>query len=228
METIFIFGLLSKMANRFKWYVVWVGDQPGIYDSWEECKLQVERFPNAKYKSFATKEEAVAAFRGDTSQQMDLLRSIVSGAGNRPVINYEAFPEIVVNSLAVDAACSGNPGVMEYRGVWVATGEELFHKGPFPNATNNIGEFLAIVHGLALLKQKGMTDTPIYSDSRTGQAWVRDRKCKTTLKRNDRNAALLDIVARAEKWLESNSYRNRIIKWDTEKWGEIPADFGRK
>ena len=228
METIFIFGLLSKMANRFKWYVVWVGDQPGIYDSWEECKLQVERFPNAKYKSFATKEEAVAAFRGDTSQQMDLLRSIVSGAGNRPVINYEAFPEIDVNSLAVDAACSGNPGVMEYRGVWVATGEELFHKGPFPNATNNIGEFLAIVHGLALLKQKGMTDTPIYSDSRTGQAWVRDRKCKTTRKRNDRNAALLDIVARAEKWLESNSYRNRIIKWDTEKWGEIPADFGRK
>ena len=218
----------KAMANKFKWYVVWVGDHPGIYDSWEECKLQVERYPGARYKSFSSREEAVAAFRGDNSAQMGILRSIVGGIGSRPVVNYEAFPEIISDSLAVDAACSGNPGVMEYRGVWVATGEEAFHKGPFPNATNNIGEFLAIVHGLALLKQMGRSDMPIYSDSRTGQAWVRDRRCKTTLQRNEGNAKLFEIVERAERWLENNTYHNRIIKWNTEEWGEIPADFGRK
>ena len=216
------------MANKFKWYVVWVGDQPGIYDSWEECKLQVEHYPNARYKSFNTREEAIDAFRGDTSQQMGLLRSIAKGMADRPVVNYAAFPDIILESLAVDAACSGNPGTMEYRGVWTATGEVVFHKGPFKCATNNIGEFLAIVHGLALLKQMGNTTTPIYSDSRTAQAWVRGRHCRTTLKRNDQNAALLDIVARAERWLINNDYPNRIIKWDTERWGEIPADFGRK
>ena len=214
--------------NRFKWYVVWVGDRPGIYDSWEECKLQIDRYPGARYKSYKTREEAVEAFRGDPSQQMGLLRSIADGLGSRPVVNYEAFPEINVCSLAVDAACSGNPGVMEYRGVWVATGEEVFRKGPFPHATNNIGEFLALVHGLALLQKLNLPDMPIYSDSRTAQAWVRERHCKTTLQRNSRNAALLDIVARAETWLANNTYRNRIIKWNTEEWGEIPADFGRK
>lgn len=218
---------IERMGN-FKWYVVWVGDQPGIYDSWEECKLQVDRYPGARYKSYKTREEAIEAFRGDPSQQMGLLRSIASGLGEHPVVNYEAFPEINVCSLAVDAACSGNPGVMEYRGVWVATGEEVFRKGPFPHATNNIGEFLAIVHGLALLQKMRLPDMPIYSDSRTAQAWVRDRHCKTTLQRNSRNAALLDIVARAEAWLANNTYRNRIIKWNTEEWGEIPADFGRK
>lgn len=213
------------MASKYKWYVVWAGDHPGIYDSWEECKLQVERYPNARYKSFNSKEEAIEAFRGDSSQQMGILRSIAS-AKNR-VVNYEAFPEIVLDSLAVDAACSGNPGMMEYQGVWVRTGQVIFRKGPFPHATNNIGEFLAIVHGLAFLKQKGLS-VPIYSDSKTAQAWVRDRKCKSQLVKNDRNAALFDIVARAEYWLNNNTYNNRIIKWKTEEWGEIPADFGRK
>ena len=216
------------MANKFKWYVVWVGDQPGIYDSWEECKLQVEHYPNARYKSFNTREEAIDAFRGDTSQQMGLLRSIAKGMADRPVVNYAAFPDIILESLAVDAACSGNPGTMEYRGVWTATGEVVFHKGPFKCATNNIGEFLAIVHGLALLKQMGKTTMPIYSDSHTAQAWVRERHCRTTLKRNEQNATLLDIVSRAELWLKNKDYKNRIIKWDTDLWGEIPADFGRK
>ncbi len=215
------------MGNKYKWYVVWVGDQPGIYDSWEECKLQIERYPNARYKSFNTREEAIYAFRGKPSQQMDLLRSIAN-ANNRPLINYEAFPEIITNSLAVDAACSGNPGIMEYRGVWVATGEEMFRKGPFPHATNNIGEFLAIVHGLAMLNQRGCPDIPIYSDSRTAQVWVRQRHCNTTLKRDEQNTTLFDIVARAENWLKQKTYTNRIIKWNTELWGEIPADFGRK
>lgn len=215
-------------SNKNKWYVVWVGEHPGIYESWEECKLQVEGFPGARYKAFSTSEEAVEAFRGNPSEQMGLLRAIAKGMGECPVLNYDGIPGIELNSLAVDAACSGNPGVMEYRGVWVSTGEEVFHKGPFQYATNNIGEFLALVHGIALLQKLGLPDMPIYSDSRTAQAWVRDKRCKTMLNRNDKNAALFDVVARAERWLVTNTYRNRIIKWNTEEWGEIPADFGRK
>ena len=162
-----------------KWYVVWVGNNPGIYETWEDCKLQVENFPGARYKAFKTREEAVIALRGDNESEMGILRSIANA--NRHMVNYEAFPDIIVDSIAVDAACSGNPGVMEYRGVSVRTGEQIFHKGPFPHATNNIGEFLAIVHALALLKQQGNASIPIYSDSRTGMAWVRDRMCKSKL-----------------------------------------------
>lgn len=209
-----------------KWYVVWVGNNPGIYETWEDCKLQVENFPGARYKGFKTREEAIMALRGDNESEMGILRSIANA--NRRIVNYEAFPDIVVDSIAVDAACSGNPGVMEYRGVSVRTGEQIFHKGPFPHATNNIGEFLAIVHALALMKQQGNATMPIYSDSRTGMAWVRDRVCKSKLAPSAKNAELLKIVRRAEVWLQSNTYSNRIIKWNTEEWGEIPADFGRK
>ena len=42
----------------------------------------------------------------------------------------------IKESIAVDAACSGNPGKMEYRGVYVADGRELFHIGPFEEGTN--------------------------------------------------------------------------------------------
>lgn len=131
------------------------------------------------------------------------------------------------NSIAVDAACSGNPGKMEYRGVYLRTGKEIFHFGPVWG-TNNIGEFLAIVHGLALLKQKGLHDMPIYSDSVNAQLWVRNKKCKTTLERNEKTEELYKMIERAEAWLHNNTWQNQIIKWPTDEWGEIPADFGRK
>ncbi len=130
------------------------------------------------------------------------------------------------NAIAVDAACSGNPGPMEYRGIYLRTGQEIFHFGPI-QGTNNIGEFLAIVHALALLKQKGLS-MPIYSDSITAQLWVKKCKCKTTLVRNAKTEKLHQLIGRAEAWLRNNTYSNPILKWQTNEWGEVPADFGRK
>ena len=213
------------MANKYKWYVVWNGVNTGIFETWDDCKLQVENYPGAKYKSFNSREEAIRAYRGNPDEQMAVLRAIANAPAEK--VNYAAFPEIIPDSIAVDAACSGNPGVMEYRGVDLATGIQLFHKGPFKLATNNIGEFLAIVHALALLKQQGSAKA-VYSDSRTALAWVRDRKCKTKITENHKNADLFAIIRRAEAWLAANSYSTRVIKWKTEEWGEIPADFGRK
>lgn len=211
--------------DKRKFYVVWVGRQPGIYDSWEECEQQIKNFPGARYKSFRSQTDATIAFRGDSNEEMYALRAIASR--QQPVVNYDAFPEIRLDAIAVDAACAGNPGKMEYRGVWVANGEEIFHFGPVDYGTNNIGEFLAIVHALALCKQKGW-NVPIYSDSRTAQAWVRNRVAKTSLPVSPRTERLLSIVRRGEKWLATNTWTNPIIKWNTEAWGEIPADFGRK
>ena len=212
-------------SNRGKWYVVWRGTEPGVCDSWTECEARVKGYPGARYKSYKTQEEAVRAFRaGDDPGEV--LRAIARGLAMH--INYEAFPEIVLDSIAVDGACSGNPGTMEYRGVDVMTGAELFHQGPFADATNNVGEFLALVHALAFFHNTGNTHTAIYSDSRTAMAWVRDRKCKTKLTRTTRNERLFAIIARAEVWLASHNPPNRIIKWQTDQWGEIPADFGRK
>ena len=159
---------------RKKFYVVWNGYATGVFDSWEECQLQTKGYPGAKYKSFDSQEAAVEAYRGDPAEQIELLASI---AKHRPApVNYESFPDIRLDSLAVDAACSKNPGPVEYQGVWVRTGERIFHVGPIEGGTNNIGEYLALVHGLALLKSQGRPNTPIYTDSRTARAWVRNRQ----------------------------------------------------
>ena len=142
-------------------------------------------------------------------------------------MDYEKLKEIVdFNAIAVDAGCSGNPGPMEYQGVYLGNEQRLFHFGPI-QGTNNIGEFLAIVHALALIKQNNW-NMKVYSDSVSGMAWVRNRKAKTTLVRNEQTAQALDLVARAEKWLRENPMHAEVRKWNTEEWGEIPADFGRK
>ena len=211
---------------RKKFYVVWNGYATGVFDSWEECQLQTKGYPGAKYKSFDSQEAAVEAYRGDPAEQIELLASI---AKHRPApVNYESFPDIRLDSLAVDAACSKNPGPVEYQGVWVRTGERIFHVGPIEGGTNNIGEYLALVHGLALLKSQGRPNTPIYTDSRTARAWVRNRQPKTTLPRTPQNERLFEMIERATAWLNANPLTNPILTWDTPACGEIPADFGRK
>lgn len=214
------------MAPRRKFYVVWNGYATGVFDSWEECQLQVKGYPDAKYKSFDSQEAAVAAYRGDPAEQLDLLKAIASGP--KVKVNYEAIPEIKLDALAVDAACSKNPGPVEYQGVWVRTGERIFHAGPFEGGTNNIGEYLALVHGLALLQKQGNPHTPIYTDSKTARSWVRNRQLKTSLKPDGKNAHLFELIRRATAWLQSHEITNPILTWDTPEWGEIPADFGRK
>lgn len=214
------------MAPNKKYYVVWQGRATGVFDSWQECQLQTENYPGARFKSFNSQREAIEAFRGDPKQYIGILKAIASH--RTAVVNYASIPEIPRGSIAVDAACSRNPGPVEYQGVEIDTGRRLFHVGPLEGGTNNIGEFLAIVHALAMLEKAGRGDVTIFSDSKTAQAWVRNRHAKTAVTPNARNAKILELVRRAESWLQTHTYTNRIIKWDTEQWGEIPADFGRK
>jgi ribonuclease HI len=226
----------QTMAKQ-KFYVVWNGAEDGVYTSWEACKEAVEGFSGAKYQAFKTEAEAEEAFEMGYEAWKEHEKELGIGtnsATERTIPkSSESMPHsssLIPNSseaIAVDAACSGNPGKMEYRGVYLRTGKEIFHYGPVWG-TNNIGEFLAIVHGLALLKQKGLHTMPIYSDSVNAQLWVKRKKCKTTLERNEKSEALYLLIERAEKWLRENPYQNPIIKWPTEEWGEIPADFGRK
>lgn len=210
-----------------KYYVVWAGRDTGVFDSWEECKLQVENFPEARYKAFPTQEAAIEAYRsGELSSELSVIRSIATHKS--PQVNYSAFPEIKTDAIAVDAACSRNPGPVEYRGVDISTGSQIFHVGPLQGGTNNIGEFLAIVHALALLHKQGRTSVTVYSDSISGMAWVRNRKVNTTLQPTSENAYIRELMRRALSWLAAHPRHNPVLKWDTEKWGEIPADFGRK
>ncbi len=207
------------MGKKRRFYVVWNGVEPGIYHTWEECQAQIKGVKQALYKSFDTLADAERAY---SSHPSIYIGATAKSAGS---ITPDA-PEIIREALAVDAACSGNPGQMEYRGVYIGTNTQIFHFGPM-YGTNNIGEFLAIVHALALLQQKG-SNLPIYSDSRNALLWIKQKKCKTKLPRDAKSEELFLLIERAEKWLRTHTYNNPLIKWETEKWGEIPADFGRK
>lgn len=208
--------------GKQRYYVVWNGRETGIYHSWSECQAQIKGVKQALYKSFDTLAEAEEAYASSPSRY--IVAKAKEHAAPKPV--GELPPAVELNAIAVDAACSGNPGKMEYRGVYVGTGTQIFRFGPM-FGTNNIGEFLAIVHALALLHQK-QSNLPVYSDSRNALLWIKQKKCKTKLPRNAKTEELFGLIERAEQWLNTHTYTNRLMKWETSQWGEIPADFGRK
>ena len=210
--------------KKKKYYTVWKGHNTGVFETWEDCKAQIKNFEGAQYKSFESFDAAKKALKDnykDYIGKKKIFKSELSEAQLKKIgqPNY--------NSISVDAASSGNPGKMEYRGVDTKTKKQLFKQGPFEEGTNNIGEFLAIVHGLALLKQKN-SDLIIYTDSKTAISWVKKKNCNTKLERSEKNKTLFELVDRAVTWLKTNNYKTTIVKWETKAWGEIPADFGRK
>ncbi|NNE29818.1 MAG: ribonuclease H [Saprospiraceae bacterium] len=212
------------MGKKKKYYVVWEGVEPGIYDSWAACQQNIKGYPGARYKSFPDRTSAEEAYGSTALDYVSEGKKKKEKKGT--TVDY--MEEIMLPSWSVDAACSGNPGQMEYRGVLNQDNTELFRFGPVPGGTNNIGEFLAIVHALALLKKEGNQTMPIYSDSRTGMIWVKKKKANTQLKKTKGTVHLYKLIRRAEEWLKKNTYKNPILKWETKRLGEIPADFGRK
>ncbi|WP_196889125.1 viroplasmin family protein [Aureivirga sp. CE67] len=201
---------------KSKFYVVWKGKKTGVFTNWNDCKAQIDGVKGAQYKSFENYESAKEAFSIGYANFKAKSSTTPKNVG-KPIIP----------SLSVDAACSGNPGRMEYRGVDTKTKKQIFIQGPFEDGTNNVGEFLALVHGLAFLKSKN-SKLPLYTDSKIAMGWIKTKHCKTTLKRTARNIHLFELIERAENWLKNNTFSTQIIKWETKVWGEIPADFGRK
>lgn len=211
---------------KTKYYVVWKGRRTGVFASWAECEAQVKAFPGAEYKAFDSRAEADRAlskgyedYKGRPSSAQKWL--------------FAPHPPLLP-SLCVDAACSGSPGPLEYRGVMAESGQQIFRAGPFRDGTNNVGEFLAIVDAVQWLQSRHQ-DWPIYSDSENAIGWVKAGKCNTKLARLPSNRKLFERIALAEgtlKVLRSpgslTAGQARILKWDTRAWGENPADFGRK
>ncbi len=207
-----------------KYYTVWRGNQTGVFTSWAECRKAVEGYQGAIYKSFPDQEQAWKAFDGNYADYVGKEKKHVSKLS---AAELKAIGKPNLDSISVDAACNSTNGLMEYQGVETKTGAKLFKMGPFKGGSNNIGEFLAIVHALSWCAKHNIK-LPIYTDSRTAMVWVRNKKAKTRVEPTPENANLFNLIKRAEQWLKNNTWDNPLLKWETEAWGEIPADFGRK
>lgn len=227
--------------SKHKYYTVWVGASTGVFDSWAECQLQTKGYPGASFKAFHSREEAVAAYRnGPEARDLGIFSAIAQHMAQTPaapkkaastsVRDFSKIPGIRLDAIAVDGACAGNPGVMEYQAVRVADGATVFARGADGSliGTNNIAEYLALVHVAAMLARAGDFTTPIYSDSRTARGWFAKGHSNTKLERTPATAKTLDLLDRADAWRAANAVPNPVLKWDTDRWGEIPADFGRK
>ncbi len=229
---------IIRAPKKSKWYVVWVGHAPGIYPSWEKCRPQVEGYQGSRYRAYDTLAEARVAFEAGPpkfgGQKAESGSDVITdGNGNvskpatRKSSSRKKSAGPITPSVSVDAACNMETRVMEYRGVDTETGKELFRMGPYQGATNNMGEFLAIVHALSLLTKEG-NPVPVYTDSKTALTWLRNRKAKVSVERSPANKKVFELIERAEQWLKQHSYSNQVLKWETDNWGENPADFGRK
>ena len=212
---------MTKKKNKF--FVVWDGYNPGIYKSWEACQLQIKGYSKAKFKGFRSYEIAMKAFNEGFEGYWGKDQFFSSLSKEKLL----AIGDPIKNSMTVDAACQGVPGIMEYKGVDFSTGKVVFLKGPYLDSTNNIGEYLALVHALALMKKTNDT-RPIYSDSKIAISWIKKKRHNTNHKQSELNKDSFELLERADKWLQKNEYDNEILKWQTKAWGEIPADFGRK
>ena len=194
-----------------------------VLNNIHQVEWQIKNVIKKMEISYPKKETSVTPAKSKPSA--GVTPSLPGGAG---WASGFAWPAAVNrNSWAVDAACSGNPGPMEYQAIDLTTGAQVFHFGPL-YGTNNIGEFLAIVHALALMDKQGIKDKVIYSDSYNAILWVKKKQCKTKLERTPETEQLYQIITRAEQWLRTHNITIPVMKWETKAWGEVPADFGRK
>jgi ribonuclease HI len=217
---------MPKEKKHRKRYVVFKGVMPGIYDTWEECQANVKGFPGASFASFKSASESEQAYSvGNLKKWRDMEGSLKKDRWMHSDVMRDG------PCLAVDAACSGFPGPVEYRGVMLPSMAEAFRFGPFRNGSNNIGEFLAIVNGMKWLEDRSIM-IPIYSDSKCAMGWVSGKGvCNTTMEPESQGPEIRAEIAKAESWLRGPSatkYIKMLRKWDTEELGEIPADFGNK
>ncbi len=206
-----------------KYYTVWKWRQTGIFDNWDACKKSVDGYVWARYKSYPTKAEAELALKQPNHPTFQHSK-IPTSNFQLPTTSSPILP-----SLSVDWAWNTVTGWCEYQWVMTDSPESRILAGwPYADGTNNIVEFLGLVHALRYCQEHNLPTIPIYTDSVTAIAWVRNKVAKTTQPRNSKNAKLFGLLDDAILWLQSNSYKNPILKWETRIWGEIPADFGRK
>ncbi|MBX9809655.1 ribonuclease H family protein [Candidatus Gracilibacteria bacterium] len=206
-----------------KYYAVWAGRTPGIFENWEECKKSVEGFVGAQYKSFASHEECKVALRRSSS---DYIGNTQKSTEPTPS-DIKKYGTPIQKSISVDGAWNTVTGWCEYQGVMTDTEEKIFSGGPYADGTNNIVEFLGIIHALRYCQENNL-DLPIYTDSQTAISWVKAKNARTKQPRTQANIELFLLVDQAVLWLKKNEIKNPILKWETKIWGEIKADFGRK
>lgn len=188
------------MATK-KYYVVWVGQQPGIYTTWAEAESQVKGFPKAKYKSFTRQAEAEQAYANKPKAAVTRSTTKSSPKKKTTTASTASIDLTADISIFCDGACDPNPGK-------AGTGIAIYQKDKLnqlwyglynPTGTNNTAELLGLHHSLVFAQaatEKGQSVT-IYCDSKYSidcvTKWANGWKSKGWKKTNG-DIKNLDII----------------------------------
>ncbi len=149
------------------WYAVRSGRNPGIYNNWGECKLQVDGFKGPVYKKFTNYDDAHQFLRSGTTKNT---REEITHVNE---INQEAV------ELYTDGACFNNGYPTAQAGIGVFFGDNnprnisdplpcnLVQNGDYP--TNQVAELYAIARAMEVcLAEHSIRTKPIilYTDSK--------------------------------------------------------------
>ncbi len=173
------------MANKF--YAVKVGKTPGIYNTWEECKANVDGFPGALYKSFKTLQEA-NEYLGICTEESVVIKNVSSSNpskknsvicfNNGDIIDISLQDAVIDSPYAfVDGSYNVSTGVYGYGGFLVADGKKYFLSGsgndPDMAAMRNVaGEVLGSQAAMIKALEIGLTEITIFYDYAGIEMWA--------------------------------------------------------
>jgi len=151
-----------------KFYGVRRGRTTGVFDSWDACRKQVYKFPDAEYKSFPTREEALAFASGSTPT--------LPKPTQRPGTSSHLATEIWVDGSCFprkDGSLRIGWGMLIKQ-----AGQEVFRdKGhDIPTEAlvhrNVAGEILGILKSLEWCKAHGVKEVTLYIDYQGLESWA--------------------------------------------------------
>lgn len=142
------------MGSLKKFYVVKVGRKTGIFNTWEECKEQINGFSGAKFKGFNTKEEAEAFF-----------------SGAEKTVKCEAYA-YTDGSYNEDEKMTGGGGIIYLNGnqyPFITKTDDA----DFVNMRNVGGEILAAMAAVEYAKELGINSLCIFHDYEGVGSWAK-------------------------------------------------------
>lgn len=148
-------------------YVVRVGRAPGIYETWEECKEQVNKYPGAEYKKVRTRQEAEDFLAGVQVNEESGYGYYIDGSYVDRVKGY-GYAVVIADKKVKYQECGTVPD--EFKG------------------SRNVGpEFYAAIRALEIISEIGSVVEPVIYYDYEGVAefikgWVPRTRIATTYK----------------------------------------------
>lgn len=155
-----------------KVYAVRRGRQTGIFNTWNDCKKQVENFPQARFKGFLDVNEAMRWLNAEESELPNFYsQTVKEKLANSTKKKSESWEQQEITGEAdyviyTDGSCLRNP---DGPGGWAAvimnqaTGEKSELSDGNPSTTNNRMELTAAMKALEFADKGSIVD--LYTDS---------------------------------------------------------------